>query len=86
MHYAELFLYALILEISWIAAVRAVGSSSTGQLVAISMFMQTISYRSTLVLVQNDWTMIAGVLGCGVGALVGLRVSAGLSRKDGPTS
>lgn len=86
MGYLELFLCALVIEVGWVAAVRAIETDSAIRLAVISMSMQAISYASTLILVHNSWTMLAGITGSGIGAAVGLRVPATWFRRGDPSS
>jgi hypothetical protein len=81
-----IFLFEVVLGIGWVASVRSVETRAEVQLVAISMGMQAISYGSTLLLVNNNWTMVTGIIGAGLGALLGLRVPSTWFRKDGPSS
>lgn len=67
------FAFALILEVGWVMSVRLVTKRRVVMLVLTAMAMQTISYLSTLIIVQNNLAVIGGVIGSGLGALIALR-------------
>lgn len=86
LQYAGLFLCAFLIEVGWVLSVRAVSRNQPMQLALTGMSMQTISYGSTLILVHNHWTMVAGIVGAGLGAFIGLRIPATWYGKGDPTS
>jgi hypothetical protein len=81
---ALVFSFALILEVGWVVAVRLVHLKKAVFLVLTAMGMQTISYLSTLIIVQNNLSMLGGVLGSGLGALIALQFPDRWFRTDDP--
>jgi hypothetical protein len=78
------FLFALILEIGWVVSVRLVTKRTVVLLVLTAMAMQSISYLSTLLIVQNSLTIVGGIIGSGLGALVALRFPDGWFERSDP--
>jgi hypothetical protein len=69
-----IFVCVVAMEIGWITAVRFVNSNGIMAVFLMAILMQTISYCNTLILVENPITMIAGVIGAGLGAVVGMKL------------
>jgi hypothetical protein len=74
--YVVTFLFAIVLETGWVLAVRFVSNNQTIRLLLLAMAMQVISYVSTLLLVDNNWTMLSGTIGAGLGAVIGMKISS----------
>ena len=79
------FSFALIMEIGWVMSVRLVSMRKPVYLVLTAMGMQTISYLSTLMIVENNVTMVGGVIGSGLGAIVALRFPDSWFERSSPT-
>jgi hypothetical protein len=48
--------------------------------------MQAISNASTLILVDNHWTMFASIIGGGLGALIGMKIPSTWFEKYDPSN
>jgi len=62
-----------------VIAVRLAVGGETWKLAGWAMLMQTISYVGYLSVIKDRWLTVAGVLGAGVGAVLGMRLAAVLS-------
>lgn len=74
MLYVAIMVLAATLEIGWVTSVRFVNNNSVFHLAMAAMVMQTISFSQTLILVNNNLTMLAGILGSGIGAVIVMRI------------
>jgi len=84
--YITIALCVIAIEIGWIAAVRWVHSNKTMHVVLSALSMQAISNASTLILVDNHWTMFASIIGGGLGALIGMKIPSTWFEKYDPSN
>lgn len=70
---------ACLLEIGWVASVRLVHLQSVWAVAMVAMVMQTIAYGSILLVVDDRRLAVAGIIGAGVGAVVGMLLPLSLS-------
>ncbi len=86
--YIGIFACAFVIEVGWIAAVRAVTVDRTWAVVANAAFMQGVSNVSTLILISDKWTAVSSCLGAAAGAFFGMYrlmgIFSGRSRRSGP--
>lgn len=73
-NYGFLFICAFLLEVGWVISVRLVQENKLAFLVLFAMGMQAISYGATLLVVCDPQSMLAGILGAGVGAGVAMNI------------
>jgi hypothetical protein len=65
-------LSAAFLEVGWVVSVRLVHLGQAAAVAAVAMTMQAVVYFSLLAVVDDRRLAVAGILGAGVGALVGM--------------
>ena len=65
-------LSAASLEVGWVACVRLVHLQAVWALTVVAMVMQAIAYAQILYVVDDRRLAVAGVIGAGVGAVLGM--------------
>lgn len=70
-----IFVCAAVLEGAWVLSIGFVNRNRVWAIAANAMFMQGISYLSTIIVVHDSWTTVVGIAGAGVGAVVGMKLA-----------
>lgn len=79
LRFLAVLLSTAVLEIGWVASVRLVHLEQLTALVIVAMVMQSIIYASLLLVVDDRKLAIAGVIGAGIGAALGMLLPLSLS-------
>lgn len=73
--YIAIFACAAVLEGAWVLSIGFVNRGQVLLIAANAMFMQGISYLSTLIVVKDSSTVFAGLVGAAAGAIVGMKLA-----------